>query len=68
MAKLTKTMFNYNVLYNDDLGNNGQPVRTLWPENEDVFPNWFLDKITERGWDYQVMLKSPEGIQCIDLV
>ena len=66
--KLSKTMFDYNVLYNDDLNYKGQPVRTLWPENEDVFPEWFLDKVKQRGWDYQVMLKNTAGIQCIDLL
>jgi len=61
-------MFGYDVKYRDDLRYDGMAVRRVWPENDEVFPDWFLDKIKSKGWPYEVMLKSRNGIHCIDLV
>jgi hypothetical protein len=68
MAKISKKMFGYDILYNDDLRSDGRAVRTVWPDEDDVFPTWFLDKITARGWDYEVIWSTGAGVKCIDLV
>ena len=66
--RIAKTMFDYAVLYNDDLRLDGKAVRTLWPQDEDVFPEWFLTQIKSKGWDYEVSWAGPTGIHCIDLI
>jgi hypothetical protein len=66
--RLSKQMFGYDIIYNDDLRLDGKAVRTVWSANEETIPQWFLDEVINRGWTYQVMVANNVGVECIDLL
>ena len=66
--KESKKMFGYDILYIDDLRFDNVAVRRIWPEHDICFPGWFLTKLQDHDYKYQVVSPKSLDIECLELL